>query len=67
MADAAVEWAPASARLVELDYVDDVGAERRLRLSACVDIRFEAHAAGTHLLLVTWSLDYPTPDIARYM
>jgi hypothetical protein len=41
VADAAVEWAQASARLVELDYVDDVGAERRLRLSACVDIRFE--------------------------
>lgn len=33
MADAAVEWARSSAWLVELDFVDAVGIERRLRLS----------------------------------
>lgn len=41
MADAAVEWAQSTAGLVELDFVDAVGAGRRLRLSSCVGVRFE--------------------------
>jgi hypothetical protein len=41
VADAAVEWAQTSAELVELDFVDAVGAEQRLRLSSCAAVRFE--------------------------
>ncbi|MFJ9364434.1 TnsA-like heteromeric transposase endonuclease subunit [Nocardia sp. NPDC101769] len=41
MADAAVEWGQASADLVELDFVDAVGAGQRLRLSSCAGVRFE--------------------------
>jgi hypothetical protein len=41
VADAAVEWAQTSVGLVELNFVDAVGAERRLRLSACAGVRFE--------------------------
>lgn len=41
MVDAAVEWAQTSAGLVELDFVDAVGADQRLRLSSCAGVRFE--------------------------
>ncbi|MEV4125026.1 hypothetical protein [Nocardia sp. NPDC049707] len=41
VADAAVEWAQTSAGLIELNFVDTVGIERRLRLSSCAGVRFE--------------------------
>ncbi|MGW4770559.1 hypothetical protein ACWEO2_21255 [Nocardia sp. NPDC004278] len=41
VADAAVEWGQASAGLVEVDFVDVVGAQQRLTLSSCTAVRFE--------------------------